>query len=126
MTPTAPQATQGDLDLTGQSKGGLSRLDREFLEFNDANPHVYRALVTLARQWVNRNLERAQRTGNQRAMFRLGMKALWERMRWDVAMETDDPAGFKANNNFVSRYGRKIMEQEPDLRGVFEIRELRS
>ena len=37
---------------------------------------------------------------------------------------TDEHSGFKLNNNYRSRYARLIMEQEADLEGVFQIREL--
>ena len=33
---------------------------------------------------------------------------------------------WKINNNFAPHYARLIMEQEPDLKGFFEVRELRA
>jgi hypothetical protein len=90
-----------------------SRIDREFAEFHAANPHVYDELVMLAR--------RARRAGTTR----LGIGMLFEVLRWRHALRTrgDD---FKLNNNYRSRYARMLMDREPDLNGVFEIRELRA
>jgi hypothetical protein len=90
-----------------------TRPDREFREFHERNPRVYATLVRLARE--------ARARGKQR----IGAKMLWERMRWELTLETDDPA-FKLNNNHCSRFSRLLMQQEPDLAGIFETRELRS
>lgn len=119
---TTPQAEQGDLQFDGHGKGGLSRLDREFLAFHQANPHVYRTLAALAREWLTRKKARADQTG----MLHMGVGMLWERMRWEVSFQAHDRAEFKCNNSYRSRFARLLMEQEPDLAGVFEIRELRS
>lgn len=52
---------------------------------------------------------------------------VWERARWEFVMGTDDQSSdFKLNNNYHSRYARLIMEQEDDLDGFFDLRELRS
>jgi len=92
-----------------------SRLDREFQEFSFNHPEVETELVKLARK--------AKAKG--RASF--GMKALWEVMRWTFWMEsTDDVEPFKLNNNYPSRYARKIMRDYPDLRGFFQTRRLTS
>ena len=82
-----------------------------FLRFHSENPHVYAELVLLAR--------RARRAGSQR----IGIKMLFEVLRWRHTLRTggDD---FKLNNNYHSYYSRLIMTQEPDLRGVFELRRL--
>ena len=38
----------------------------------------------------------------------------------------DEPTDFKVNNNFASRYARIIMDNEPDLHGLFELRKIRT
>ena len=53
------------------------------------------------------------------------MKALFERVRWHVAIEQGDDV-FKVNNNLTSHYARLIMTCEPDLAEFFETRELRA
>lgn len=82
-----------------------------FLRFHSDNPHVYDALVKLAR--------RAHRSGANR----VGIKMLFEVLRWRHTLRTggDD---FKLNNNYHSYYARLIMSREPDLFGIFELRKL--
>ena len=81
-----------------------------FDQFDAANPEVYSTLVRLAREWVTL-------TGSDS----LGIAALYERTRWEIAIRTDDPE-FKLNNNHKTFYARKIMRQEPDLAGLFKRR----
>lgn len=80
-----------------------------FRQFHRENPQVYVQLVRLAR--------RARRSGQTR----LGMKQLFEVLRWRVMLSTTDP-DFKLNNNYTAHYARLIMEREADLRGMFELR----
>ena len=87
-------------------------LDDQFDAFVRDNPQVYEAMVRLARQAKD-----AGRT-------RIGAKALWERMRWDMWIATGQTP--RLNNNMVSRMARLIAEREPDLADLFEFRELRS
>ena len=89
--------------------------DQRFTDFNESNPHVYVELVRLARQ--------ARGAGRRK----LGIRMLWERMRWTFTVETVRPEGDpKLNNDFTSRYARLIMQHEPELAGMFDLRELRS
>lgn len=89
-------------------------LDNQFWTFHTANPHVYAGLVVLARALRARGHDR------------LGIGMLFEVLRWQHMLHTDDPVTpFKLNNNLRSRFARLIMETEPDLTGAFEIRELR-
>ena len=86
-----------------------------FQAFNAANPHVYTALCKLAREW------KRARPGKP-----VGMKALWERLRWEMntTVVVSPGSEFSLNNNFTSLYARLLMEKEPDLVGLFETREL--
>ena len=84
-----------------------------FITFHRDNPNVYARLVSLARK--------ARAHGRSQ----IGMKHLWEVLRWEMMFETNAP-DFKLNNNFSSRYARLIMGQERDLAGFFETRKLRS
>jgi hypothetical protein len=81
-----------------------------FEDFHKANPHVYSTLVWLAKQW-------RRRTGGRK----LGIKTLYERTRWELSLDTNDP-DFKLNNNFTAFYARLIMLNEPDLAGMFDLR----
>jgi hypothetical protein len=82
-----------------------------FEEFHKANPHVYSTLVWLAKQW-------RRRTGGRK----LGIKTLYERARWELQLDTNDPDALKLNNNWTAFYARLIMLQEPDLAGTFDLR----
>lgn len=89
------------------------RIDHAFRQFHEQNPHVYKELVALAL--------RLRAKGHDR----IGIGMLFEVLRHERMLHTTDPEGFKLNNNYRSRYARLIMEQEPALAGVFELRELR-
>lgn len=88
-------------------------IEQRFWEFHQANPAVYYALVSLARQ--------AREAGKKR----VGIAMLYERARWDLWVQThgDD---YRLNNNFRSYYARLIMSNEPDLARIFETRRLRA
>lgn len=83
----------------------------EFEKFHQANPGVYRVLISLARE--------AKRKG----LTRIGIATLYERARWEFLVG-DSLAldGYKLNNNHRAFYARLIMEQEQDLAGMFETR----
>lgn len=89
-------------------------IDRHFAEFHRENPRVYDVLVRLAR------------SAHDRGKQRIGIGLLWERMRWELWIETAGAEDYKLNNNFRSRYARLIMDREPDLSDMFETRRLRS
>jgi len=90
----------------------MSNLETAFWRFHNTNPRVYALLVKLAREWVK-----------AKGKNKLGMVMLFHRARWDIEMSTNDEFGFKLNNNHVPFYARLIMEQEPDLSGVFNLRQ---
>lgn len=93
-------------------------LDERFADFHSHNPHVYDALVALARE---------ARRINGRAKVGIGM--LFEVLRWQTFIRTQGESerdGYKLNNVFRSRYARLIMERERDLAGIFDTRELKS
>lgn len=85
-------------------------LRERFEKFHRDNPAVYRHLVRLAR-------ERIERTGEKH----LGIAALVEVVRWEIAIRTKSDS-WRINNDFRSAYARLIMAEEADLDGVFEVR----
>ncbi len=90
-----------------------SRLAAEFQKFHRENPHVYAALVRLARLALSRG-----RT-------HLGISMLWEVLRWEYLIDVSSAdIEYKLNNNHRSRYARMIMASEQDLANVFDVREL--
>lgn len=89
--------------------------DREvgdrFEQFHKDNPIVYTTLVRLAREWKTK-------FGND---TKVGLAALRETARWEIAFATDD-TDFKINNNYTPFYARLIMHENPDLAGLFDLR----
>jgi hypothetical protein len=88
-------------------------IQEQFVEFHHANPTVYSALVSLARQWKSAGHDRCS------------IDMLVHLVRWDYGTRTDTRDGFKINDHFTSRYARLIQANERDLAGMFSTRALR-
>jgi hypothetical protein len=86
------------------------KLEDAFWRFHTQNPHVYRLLVRLAREW------------KRSVGGKLGIKALFERARWESRIVTQGEE-YALNNNYTAFYARLIMAQERDLKGIFNLRE---
>ena len=98
--------------------GPLSRgqkLDFEFAQFCEENPHVYTRFRMIAVKLKARGHER------------WGAKGIWEVLRWELAVSTNAGAtDVMLNNNYTSRMARKLMADEPeDFAGFFELRRLK-
>lgn len=87
-------------------------IQERFEAFHAANPWVLEALERLTRRYLQ---------GRRR---KLGIKMLFELVRWHYAIETDDFDGFKLNNNYTSRYVRLMVERNPMWQDLFQTREL--
>ena len=85
-------------------------IQERFRAFHAANPHVYENLRIMALE--------LKRGGHK--MW--GMKALFEVLRFTAAIQTEGDV-FRLNNNYTALYARLLMENEPELRGFFELRE---
>ena len=88
---------------------------QRFVQFHTTNPQVYAALVFLARDYLRRT-----------KLTRVGIKALYEKARWEFAVRGASDGEFSLDNSFTSLYARLISEREPDLRNAFELRPLRA
>ena len=86
-------------------------IDERFAEFHAGSPEVYHHLVRLARQ------------AKDKGRTKLGIKMLYEVIRWYQYLETGTKP--KLSNDFHARYARLIMANEVDLYGMFDLRELR-
>ncbi len=115
--PAEQMAFQFEIPAIGPVDGSVDQagtLEERFEEFHRKNPHVYQALRRLALDM------------RARGRKRYGMKGLFEILRWSYAMRTEDPdSEFKLNNVYTAFYARLLMQQEPALRGFFELREQR-
>lgn len=126
-TLTHPDLTQGRLDEEWDTTTATESvsytppveppsLDEAFEAFHAEHPHVYARLHTLAMGLVA--------AGHRR----IGVKMLWETLRYHTMLEAPDPsgAGWKLNNSYTSRYARLLLANEPLLADVIETRGLHS
>lgn len=90
----------------------ISKNEQAFNDFDEGNPQVYEALVKMSYD--------LKRQGHKR----IGMKMLFEVLRWRSMMRTT-AEDYKLNNNYTSYYVRKIIAEHPDMEGFFEMREQR-
>lgn len=89
-------------------------IQARFEEFHRANPHIYVRLVEAARRL------------KQEGKTKIGIGHLVEEViRWSEE-RTFTGENYKISNDYRSRYARKIMEEESDLAGMFEVRPLES
>lgn len=89
--------------------------EEKFQEFHKANPQVYRELLRLAN------------SAKSKGRKKIGIRMLWEVTRWNLTVETNDlNSKFKMNDHYHSRYARLLMDENPHLTGVFELRQLKS
>lgn len=107
----APPTSASVTHATGTLPVLPPTVSERFEEFHSTNPHVYRALVQLARRFI-------AATGKRK----IGMQRLIEIARWDLEIATKGAEEFEVNNSFGAYYSRLIMWQEKDLAGVFDCR----
>lgn len=86
------------------------KLLASFNQFDSANPKVWELLVKFAKEAKNAGVEK------------LGISLLVERIRWELEVVTKTSDGYKINNNHRAFYARKLMDQYPELNGMFRIR----
>lgn len=84
-------------------------IEDRFERFHQANPHVFREIVRLARE------------AKERGMRHWSINGVFEVLRWVRQVETMGDA-WKLNNSFRALYARKVMDRCPDLDGFFELR----
>jgi hypothetical protein len=102
------------LALFPDQHGNMSKLETQFWQFHQENPIVYNYLVQFACQWRLRRGEEAK----------LGIAALFERVRWEVNIESTY-GDFKLNNNHRAYYARLMMRNNPNLQDIFRVRRQR-
>ena len=109
---------QAELQLEARSKDLTPRtIQARFEKWHAANPQVYAKLVELARELKGKGFNK------------MAIGCLYEVTRWHHLKELGPLAledGYRLNDHYRSRYARLIQEQEPDLAGVFELREIKT
>jgi hypothetical protein len=91
-----------------------STIDSRFAEFHEANPYVFRGILTM--------LNQARMAGKAR----VGMKMIFEVLRWQHFLRTEHADDFLLNNDYSSRYSRLVMATHPELGALLEMRRLRA
>lgn len=90
-------------------------IQQRFEEFHVENPWVMDELLRLARQ---------ARDGGA---LKIGIGMLWEVLRWRYYERTQDWNGsWRLNNSYRSRYVRALIDLDPSLADLFELRELKA
>lgn len=92
--------------------GGPSVLFQRFVRFHADNPDVLRMLLRFADELIAAGRPR------------FGIAALFERIRWHVAIEIKGDSEVRLNNSFRSFYARLLILLRPTLAGVLETRKL--
>jgi hypothetical protein len=88
--------------ITPEYEPEMTLADR-FAAFHASNPHVADALEHLAAQWLARH-------------ERVGMKALFERLRWESGIRTEGSA-YVLNNSWTAFYSRLLLDRRPEWAG---------
>ena len=86
--------------------------EQAFRQFDSDNPHIFLALKEMALA--------LKRAGHER----WGMRNLYEKLRYDLAMKSTETAP-TLNNCHAPFYARKLMADFEELREFFEVRERR-
>jgi hypothetical protein len=89
-----------------------SEMDARFWAYDRDNPQVYAEFRRIARELLGRGVTH------------YGAKAIMEIVRYRTVISGND--GFKCNNNFTSRFARKLASEDERFADFFEFRELRS
>ncbi len=79
-------------------------------DFHRNNPHVLEAVRKVALQM--------RRAGHAQ----WSVNGAFEVLRYQWAMQTHDPEGFKLNNTYRAWYARELMRTTPELADFFETR----
>ena len=92
-------------------------IQSRFEAFDKANPRIY--------EYVKRFALEAKHSGRPH----FGIAAIIERARWELAIsvvKTSFDDDWKINNDYRSRYARRLMSEVPELAGFFRVRDLRT
>src|SRR5262245_12156125 len=88
-------------------------IQARFLRFHEENPLVWQYFLAAARA--------LKESGRKK----FGARAIIERLRWDMPLTTSGE-GYKLNDNYTSRYVRKLVEEYPEFEDLVELRSLRT
>lgn len=114
---TMPDTQQLELpigDLVYPDHAPNASIQARFEEFDRANRWIYFSLVMLTEDWLAK--------GNTR----ISIDMLIHVLRWQYSRQTVGDRRFKLNNDFTSRFARKLIAEHPEWGSVFYTRELKT
>jgi hypothetical protein len=88
-------------------------IQEKFEKFHSDNPHIFSILEGMASRWLSIHSQ-------------VGMKMLWEVLRWQLGVEVSNTGEYRLNNNYTSRYARLLLEKHPEWAGRIQLRALQS
>lgn len=113
MATEQPQLALPIADLVHADPDPTLTIADRFETFHADNPWVFQALEALTQGWLAK--------GHRR----VGVKQMFEVIRWQYGMTTGDQ-GFRCNNDFTSRYARLLIDRHPEWADAIETRRLRA
>ena len=113
---TDPQQVELPFEFVDPVVDREASIEEKFEAFHAANPWVYTELLRMTRELVGR--------GHRR----VGMKMLFENLRysWMIRNVAGSDREWRLNNNYTAHYARLVMRLHPEFDGVFETRVLRA
>jgi len=109
MTTTATVQRDPQLPLLPRND-----LEAKYREWKATHLAVYELFLRFARERMDRGR-------------RFGVKALAERVRWEVATTwAEDADGFRINNSYTAYLARDLLADEPALEALIQIRRIRA
>lgn len=89
-----------------------TQLQKAFKGFHKDNPEVYQYFMNFTLEVITKGFKQ------------YSADAIMHRVRWETNVVTNDTK-YKINNNHISYYARKFVEDFPEHKGFFNFRVLR-
>ena len=92
-------------------KTRLEEMREQCGRFHAEHPKVWKYFVRFTFEMIDRGYSH------------YSVKAVFERIRWEMDAGGDGTHAFKLNNNYTAFYGRRFMRMYPEHSGFFRTRE---
>ena len=92
----------------------MSEVDMKFFKYHKESPHIFNLFVAFSKEIKAKGYKT------------YSMRTIMHRIRWHVDITTNDPDGFKMNNNYSSRYARMLANEYPDFKDFFKNRRMKT
>jgi len=92
----------------------MDKIEENFLKFHKKHPEVWAYFCEFTFQMIHKGYSH------------VSAGLIFERMRWELMLQSLARDPVKLNNNYRSRYARLFEKKYPHLEGVFRKRRLRA